>query len=43
MRRAIAVYALVALALLAGLDRLWPVWPVHVLAGGLAVIVVAMA
>lgn len=40
MRPAIAAFAIVAALLLVGVDRLFPVWPVHVLVI-LALIVVA--
>ncbi len=43
MRRAIAAYAVVALALLWGLDRLWPIWPVHGVAIAASLVVVALA
>lgn len=43
MRGAIWIHAAVAALILAGLDRIWPVWPVHVLTGSALVVVIAMA
>jgi hypothetical protein len=43
MRRAIAAYAVVACLVLLGVDRLWPIWPVHAVTGTGAVVVLALA
>jgi hypothetical protein len=43
MRAAIVSYAVVALGVLICVDLLWPVWPVHLAIGALAVAVVALA
>ena len=43
MRLAIVAYAAAGLVILLGVDRLWPVWPVHMLAALGGVIVVAIA
>ena len=43
MRRAIVIHAVVAGLLLLGLDRLFPVLPVHLLAGLALIVVVALA
>lgn len=43
MRGAIAVYAGVACLVLFGVDRLWPIWPVHAVTITGAVIVLALA
>lgn len=42
MRGAILTYALVAMALLALLDRVWPIWLVHALIVIAFVVVLAM-
>jgi hypothetical protein len=43
MRRAILVYAAVALLLLWVLDRIWPIWPLHLVMIAAALVVVALA
>jgi hypothetical protein len=43
MRRAILVYAAVAVGLLWALDRVWPIWPLHVVASLAALLVVVLA
>lgn len=43
MKPAIAAYAAVALAIVFGCDRLWPIWPVHAVAALVALVIATLA
>lgn len=43
MLPAIVAYAVVAWAVLYGLDQLWPIWPVHAVAFTFGLVVMALA